>query len=416
MNSFFLRHVEKFLFLIILVACGYWASSSVATMSTSPTNDRELKDAIASIEDKLSGPATWSEEVASYLERVKGTQNPSVGPAPVPHHVFNWLPPGGKEGIIYLDGELEAPAEIAGVARRGQITITWSLANAKGCVPYQFELYRRKQGEDDFPDKPYATVKAGWPEPEFVTEKLLMQGVPRPGIPLAGKEAETPEKTIKKEYEYTDNNVDAKTTYYYRVRVWAEEFTKGQLQSGGWKALIRPNNVTVVERDGEFYWITGYSGMAETRTPSNIRLVYKGAFGNAPHWKARVTVKEWRSDLGKWIEVPSLASEGGRIVGEGTVNIKGRSKRVKIDSSHILVKIVKETRYREVVQEIMGEERIVQVPYIYNAIRVKDVETGDARNIEAGEEELDEDMGPAPAEAEEKEAVSGGGRRRRSID
>lgn len=420
MNSFFLRHIEKLLFLVILVACGYWVSSSVATMSASPGDDRGLKEAVASIEGKLNGSATWEKEVGPFLERVRKTRNPSVEPEPVPHHVFNWLPPrGGGVGDPYLEGVLGPPEEVTASARRGRIDIKWSLTDAVGCIPYQFELYRRKQGEEDFPERPYATVKADWPEPKFLTEETAFPSLHKPPGPGTPGEAEEAEKSIKQDYEYTDNNVDAKTTYYYRVRVWAEEFTKEQIRNGGWKGLIRPDNMTVVERDGKIYWITGYSGMAEARTPSNIRLVYKGAVGNPPHWRARVTVKEWKADLDKWLEAGALTVLNDRIVGEATVNIRGRTQRVKIDSGYVLTRIIRETRYRIIEQKVMGETREVEIPYLYNAIEVRDAETGQTRLIVAGkEQEEEEDISPAPEEAEEEEEATdtGGGRRRGPID
>jgi len=392
MKDLVIKHGEKVGAIIVLALCGYWTYNSLHIYNTVGGGKSKVSELVEQINTILTNSKAQEVPVEAYDKKVTAIISccDSMQIAQVPTHLFWSLPEKGGVLVGEAPGRLGKPAEIKVSASRGKVDISWSQADVAVCIPEEFEIYRwvDKAGE---PVKPYAVVKiTDWPVHEAISTAIGQTpgaGTPpaQSGTIPAGKSGVLEVSDVKKDYTFTDNQVEPTATYLYRVRTKARRLTLEEVFSKGQRGkIIQPLDVETKTVDDKTYWVTKLSDVVSVTTPTNIFVFYKGSSGVQPHWKARITVMRWNSRANAWDKGLAEVSEGDKIVGFVKVRdqLSGQVKTVEIDSGYDLVSIIEETRKKT-------EERIiivvdpetgnpvkqtitVEVEYIYKGIVVKD--------------------------------------------
>ena len=392
MKDLVVRHGEKVGAIIVLALCGYWMVMSLNTYNSAAGGKSKVAEKVKQIETILTDSKVQQVSVEEYDKKVGAIISccDSLQVAQVPSHIFWRIPDPGVGPELFREfGKLGKPSDVKATASRGRVDVTWSQAEIVACIPEEYEIYRWVDKEGT-PDKPYTVVKADWPVHEAITTAAgqIPVAVPVPvqtGANPAGKGGALEVGDVKKDYTFTDNQVEPTVTYLYRVRTKARRLTlEEQFGKGQRGKIIQPEDVEAKTIDDKTYWVTKLSDITSATTPTNIFIFYKGSSGVQPHWKARITVMRWNNRANAWDKGLAEVSEGDKIVGFVKIRdqLSGQVKVVEIDSGYDLVKIIEETREKTEERPITDVDpetgnpikRIVTVvvEYIFKGVVVKD--------------------------------------------
>lgn len=420
MGSLFLKHVEKIVFLAVLVFCAYWGRQSMQEYTSSRTQTQEIKQYIKAVNDILANRPPEKFTPKPWLETVKAQRYGPFTAIDVSPRVFWFTPAADYEQRAYAQGRLSPPSEVTTSATRNAVRLSWTLSNICYCEPLEFHIFRRSGDQKEYPSRRYALVQVGdWPMLDPAHWRTSgAETIPLVLAPAAGEAAGRPTSendalALRRTFSFTDNNVEPNTVYWYRVRVRARMLTKAELPKS--KLGIRkpgpneedpdlsdPELANVEEIAGRVYWTTVFSGQVSARTPSDVRLVFKGTVGVQPHWKARVEVKKWNRAESQWVAYMAETDKRERIIGARRVMKDGKLVEETCDSGFSLVDIVR------------GIEYVDGKPVLVNKIIVKNDATGETRDFHFGVEEKDEEeVKPSIPEETEEEQPRRGGRRTR---
>jgi hypothetical protein len=426
MKDLVVRHGEKVGAIIVLALCGYWMVNSLNTYNSAAGGKSKVAEKVKQIETILTDSKAQQVSVEEYDKKVGTIISccDSMQIAKVPMHLFWSLPEKGGILIGEENGKLGKPGDVKASASRGKVDVTWSQADVAVCIPEEFEVYRWVEKEGT-PDKPYAVVKADWPVHEAImTASGLIPApapaVAQPGVNPAGKGGALEVSDVKKDYTFTDNQVEPTVTYLYRVRTKARRLTlEEQFGKGQRGKIIQPEAVETKTVDDKTYWVTKLSDIVSATTPTNIFIFYKGSSGVQPHWKARITVMRWNNRTNAWDKGLAEVLEGDKIIGIIKVRdqLSGQVKVVEIDSGYDLVKVIDETRKKTEVRTVtdvdpdtgnpIKREINVEVEYIFKGIVVKDrvTEQTQEKAMFTGKEE--DELGSSGGAAEPTPAKTG---------